>query len=126
MNLLDRLAEKHIDAAVRKGELDNLPGAGKPLELEDLSLVPESLRAAYILLKNSGHLPPELQLRREIASLETLIAAAGGVASDDSRGRRLRFLKLQLGLCANGALSVEEQYGEALLQRFSPASSKDS
>ncbi|WP_420170527.1 DnaJ family domain-containing protein, partial [Paenibacillus larvae] len=39
--------------------MDNLPGQGKPLVLENWSSVPEDLRLAYKILKNSGHLPEE-------------------------------------------------------------------
>lgn len=64
MSLLDQLAEKHILAAQRQGDLDNLAGAGQPLQLDDDSHVPAELRASYRILKNSGYLPPELELRR--------------------------------------------------------------
>ena len=46
------IAEKRIAEAMDKGEFDNLPGRGKPLEIEDLSAVPEDLRMAYKILKN--------------------------------------------------------------------------
>ncbi|HXV49429.1 MAG TPA: DnaJ family domain-containing protein, partial [Candidatus Binatia bacterium] len=57
--LLERLAEQRILEAQRKGDFDNLPGKGKPLEIEDLSALPEDLRMAYHVLKNAHVLPPE-------------------------------------------------------------------
>ena len=51
MWLVDELAEQHIKAALEKGELSNLPGSGKPLQLDDDSHVPPELRAGYRLLK---------------------------------------------------------------------------
>lgn len=54
MLLLESLAEKKIADAVARGELDALPGAGRPLELDDDALVPEDLRMAHRILKNSG------------------------------------------------------------------------
>ncbi|RTR06920.1 DnaJ family domain-containing protein [Halomonas nitroreducens] len=74
MSLVDQLAEAHIRKALDSGELDRLPGRGRPLELDDDSLVPEELRAGYRLLKNAGFLPPELELVREIREVESLIA----------------------------------------------------
>ncbi|ATJ81563.1 DnaJ family domain-containing protein [Halomonas beimenensis] len=74
MTLVDRLAEAQIRQALERGELDRLPGRGRPLELDDDSLVPEALRAGYRLLKNAGFLPPELELVREIREVESLIA----------------------------------------------------
>ena len=66
MSLIQKLAEEKIRTAIDRGDLDDLPGHGKPLELDDNTTVPEELRAAYRLLKNSGYLPPELELRKEI------------------------------------------------------------
>lgn len=53
MSILDEWAERHIEKALKNGEL-SLPGEGKPLVLDDNSHVPESLRASYHLLKNAG------------------------------------------------------------------------
>jgi hypothetical protein len=55
MFLIDKLAEQKIAEAVERGELNNLPGSGKPLHLDDDTLVPEELRAGYRLLKNAGY-----------------------------------------------------------------------
>ena len=60
MMLIDQIAERHIQQAIERGEFDDLPGAGRPLGLEDDALVPEELRAGYRLLRNAGYLPPEL------------------------------------------------------------------
>ena len=60
-DFLTRAAEARINEAVARGEFQELPGAGKPLPGEDLSAVPEELRAAYRVLKNAGYLPPEAQ-----------------------------------------------------------------
>lgn len=76
MLLIDRLAEEKIANAIKRGELDDLPGMGKPLHLDDDPLVPEELRAGFRLLKNAGYLPPNLQLRKEIESVEALIVQA--------------------------------------------------
>lgn len=73
MWLLDQLAEQHIKAAQDKGELSHLPGEGKPLELDDDSHVPSELRAGYRLLKNSGFLPPELEIRRQAIEINDLL-----------------------------------------------------
>lgn len=54
MLLFETLAEKKILDAASRGELDDLPGAGKPLDLDDDALVPEDLRMAHRILKNAG------------------------------------------------------------------------
>jgi len=45
------IAERKIQEAILNGELDNLPGKGKPLQLEDESGIPKELRLAYKILK---------------------------------------------------------------------------
>ncbi|MFM2482693.1 DnaJ family domain-containing protein [Celerinatantimonas sp. YJH-8] len=76
MSLIDQLAEKAITQAIQKGQLDALPGHGKPLKLDDDSQVPESLRIAYRILKNAGYLPPELEDRQLALQFCDLLQAA--------------------------------------------------
>jgi hypothetical protein len=73
VSFLQRIAEQRILEAQREGAFDNLPGKGKPLELEDLSWVPEDLRIGYHVLKNAHVLPPEVELLKDIHSLEDLL-----------------------------------------------------
>lgn len=68
-----KIVEQRILEAQERGEFDNLPGHGKPLELEDDSSIPEDLRVAYKILKNADCLPPELQERKEIRRMEDLL-----------------------------------------------------
>ncbi|WP_312985891.1 DnaJ family domain-containing protein [Atlantibacter sp.] len=73
MWLIDQWAEQRILEAQNKGELDNLPGTGQKLVLDDDTHVPLDLRAGYRLLKNSGFLPPELLQRKEAVKLSELL-----------------------------------------------------
>ena len=75
MDPLFHLAERRIAEAERAGAFADLRGMGKPLELDDLSGVPEWLRASYILLKTAGFVPPELEARREWLTLRDLLEA---------------------------------------------------
>lgn len=59
--MLDFIAEQRIAEAIANGDFDDLPGSGKPLELDDDSLVHEELRLAYRILKNAGFVPPEIE-----------------------------------------------------------------
>jgi len=77
--MLDFIAEQRIAEAITRGELDDLPGAGQPLDLSDDALIPEELRLAYRILKNAGYVPPEVETLNEIAALER-IALDGGNA----------------------------------------------
>lgn len=119
MSLLDDIAERRISEAVGRGEFDDLPGHGRPLTLDDDSMVPEELRAAYRLLKNSGHLPPELELSREIRAVEDLLRRS--VASEERRRaeRRLLALRLRLAHARGGETLLDSgRYDACLLERM--------
>ena len=73
MYAFDAIAERRILQAIARGELDGLPGAGKPLALDDDAMVPEETRVAYRILKNAGFVPAGILERREIARLEALL-----------------------------------------------------
>jgi hypothetical protein len=47
VHFLEFIAEQKLAEAVKAGKLDHLPGAGKPLALDDDAHVPEDLCAAY-------------------------------------------------------------------------------
>ena len=81
----DAIIEAKIAEAQRAGAFDDLPGAGKPLDLIDDRLVPEDVRAAYRILKNAGYVPAELLERKEAADLRKLVAS---IAADDPERRR--------------------------------------
>lgn len=119
MTILDTIAERRIREAQERGEFNALPGAGKPLALENELLVPEELRAAYRLLRNAGFLPAELEPHREIRELETLLAA---VEEEGERRRllsRIRWLHARsaFGRC-RGDLRIEQAYLEKVTERL--------
>ncbi|HKA44989.1 MAG TPA: DnaJ family domain-containing protein [Burkholderiales bacterium] len=111
MSLLDDLAERRIRQALADGEFDDLPGAGLPLDLDSDALVPEELRVAYRLLKNSGFLPPELETSGEIHKLEQLLQT---VEDEDGRSRLLARINFLLARAGRGNLPVESAYYEEL------------
>ncbi len=70
-SLIDQIMNKaHSD-----GLMDNLPGQGQPLQLDDDALVPDEYRLGNRMLKSSGFAPPWIEAQREIeqerAKLET-------------------------------------------------------
>ena len=121
MDILATIAERKIREAMARGELDNLPGKGKPLAMdEDLSGVPAELRMAYKLLKNAGFVPPEVELRKEIVSLREML---GTLEDDEERrrvGRELDFKLLKLGMMRKRPVNLDEfpEYREKIVERL--------
>ena len=110
MRVFDRIAEKKIAEALARGELDDLPGTGRPLALDDDALVPEDLRLAYRILKNAGFVPPEVEAQREIAELERLLYE-GAALDEAARARAAKKLALL-------RTRVEPRYAERVLGRL--------
>jgi hypothetical protein len=127
MTLFSYLAEQRIQEAMRNGEFENLPGHGKPLELEDLSGVPEELRMSFKIMKNAGVLPEEIMLRAECITLEGLLAACHSIGDADTGERKslesklsVKRMRLQALLRERGleSSSVFTEYGEQIRQQL--------
>jgi hypothetical protein len=89
MEAIALLAESKIRTAMAEGKFDGLPGRGRPLPADDMARVPPDLRMGFRLLRNAGCLPPELEARKEVARLGTLMAATGD-AAERKRLSRMR------------------------------------
>lgn len=98
MDALHRIADAKIREAIARGEFDDLPGKGKPLQLEDLSRVPEDLRGGYLLLKGAGVLPEEVELRKELLTLQDLLRACTDAGERDRLRRTVRERSLRLAI----------------------------
>ena len=72
---LDQIVEAIIREAMERGEFDNLPGQGKPIDLTEYFETPEETRLAHSMLKNAGMTPREVDLLKEIAELKQVRAA---------------------------------------------------
>ena len=98
MDLLRKLAEDRIEEAQLEGLFDNLPGKGKPLNLDDDVGVPEDVRLTFKILKNSNCLPIEMELQKEIYNLRQLLNAAIDPGTRREMHRELNFLMLRLNV----------------------------
>ena len=94
----NRIAENRIREAIEQGEFDNLPGAGKPVNLEDYFSTPEDLRMAHSILKNANCRPMEVELLAEIARLEQALSTAGDDAARIALQRDLSHRRTELAI----------------------------
>ncbi len=76
MSSWDRLIEQKIREAIDEGVFDNLPGRGKPLDLDAEIFMDPEWRLAYRLLRSNNFTLPWIEARREIG-LEIKAARAG-------------------------------------------------
>lgn len=74
MTYFDKAVEAVLKEAIERGEFDDLPGKGRPIDLTAYFETPEEVRAAYSILKNAGMVPREVELLREIAELKQIMA----------------------------------------------------
>ncbi|MBT8330116.1 MAG: DUF1992 domain-containing protein [Desulfofustis sp.] len=88
---LQKIAEQRIAKAIEDGTLKTEGWKNRPLPLDDDAFVPDDLKMAYKILKNSGYVPPEIETRKEIQKLEDLI-----VKTEDSHQRVKQMKKLDL------------------------------
>jgi hypothetical protein len=118
VDIFDLIAEQRVLEAIARGEFDNLPGAGRPLELDDDSLVAPELRAAYRMLRNAGYVPEEVRLLGELRTAEQLLASAVDEDERAAASARMQYLLGRLGGSRVMTLRSESQYFERLVSRF--------
>lgn len=122
MEFLDHLVEDRIREAQRRGDLDHLPGAGRPLNLDDDSMVPPELRMAYRILKNAGFAPPEVAGLQELRQLLAGLSDSPEPSDEQKRGRqRLSLLLHRLESAGLGRTSraILAEYESRLLEKLS-------
>ena len=82
----DEVIAKHLEEARRSGELQSVEGFGKRLpEDAGWEATPEEFRLPFKILKNSGYVPPEVEMLRERAALVERVQAT----TDDVERRTL-------------------------------------
>src|SRR6516162_3549288 len=95
---MDPSVEKLIEDWLAENDCEELPGKGKPLNLDEYFRWPEDLRICYSLLKNSGYVPEEVEQMREIKSLEDELLTCSDAISKIRLERELRAAQVKLSL----------------------------
>jgi len=116
----EKIVEERIRRAIENGDFKDLSGAGEPLILEDDSSVPEDLRLAYKILKNADCLPPEIELRKDIARTEDLLTAIPDTAEKYQLLKKLNFLILKLNAMRRTSIDNEmpQYYADRVVSRL--------
>jgi hypothetical protein len=115
-----KIVEERIRKAQRKGEFDNLAGSGRPLKFEEDCHIAEELRLSYKILKNADCLPPEIELKKEIARTEDLLRDMPETVEKYHTLKKLNLLIMKLNSMRNTSLEFEmpQQYSARLVERL--------
>lgn len=115
---MDALVEKHVREAQAQGAFDNLPGAGAPLQLDDDAMVPEELRAAYRVLKNSGYVPPEVEALRDLKEVEHMLERARDDAERNTLIGKFNVLLARAGAMRGKNFAVDQDYFQKIAEKL--------
>ncbi len=120
MSYFWRIAEERIKEAQRAGAFDNLPGKGKPLDLEDLSWVPEDLRIGYLILKNAHVLPPEAELLKDIHTIEDLLKHVEDAGERRALAKSIQFKLIRLDMLKRRSMPLRSirDYSRKLVDKL--------
>jgi hypothetical protein len=123
----EKIAEKKIREAMDNGEFDDLPGKGKPLELEDDRHIAQDIRLAHKILKNANCLPPELELRKEILTMEELLDGVRDTKEKYRQIKKLNYLIMKLNMSRRSSLDLEKHqvYYDRLVDKMEKKDKRD-
>ena len=66
MKRWESLIDQKIREAIERGEFDNLPGKGEPVDLSENPFEDPELRLAHRMLRNAGFAPSWIEERKDI------------------------------------------------------------
>ena len=107
---LNWIAERKIEQAIRDGDLPDLSHwKNRPMPPDDMDHVPPELRMAYRILKNSGYIPEEVALRKEIVVTEDLLANCDDERTRYKQIKKLNYLRFKLECRLGRKLQVDAE-----------------
>jgi len=121
MDSIAFIAEQKILKAMEEGDLNSPRWKNKALPLEDDHMVPDDLKIAYKLLKNSGYLPPEIEERKEIKRIEDLIASTEDEHERLKQMKKLNVLlmKVEEKRAFKSNIATQEDYYRKVVEKIS-------
>jgi hypothetical protein len=120
VDALARIAERKILEAMKEGDLNSEKWKNTPLPLDDDRFVPDDLKMAYKILKNSGYLPPEIETKKEIKKLEDLIACTEEEHIRLKQMKKLNVLlmKLEAKRSTPANIATQDDYYRKVVERI--------
>jgi DnaJ family protein C protein 28 len=101
--------DKQIREAMERGEFDHLPGAGKPLDLDENPFAPEDWRLAFKILKDNNVAPEWIEIGKQIRDEMSALAQ---LLERQTQWQRERLAKTKL-LAPDKAIAERERLAQA-------------
>jgi len=98
MSSFDKIVEAMIREAQERGEFDNLPGKGKPIDLNAYFETPEEVRMAQSVLKNAGMTSLEVMILKEIAELRQILPSLTDEAKKQEVRKQIQQKQIEFNL----------------------------
>lgn len=102
-DIFARIALGKIEEAYENGEFEKLSCKGQHIDLRDWANTPKEMRAAYTILKNSGFVPEEVRLLKEVAVLKRKIEQSANEEERDKLEIKLSDTQLKYNLLLDQA-----------------------
>lgn len=121
MDSLARIAERKIAEAMKTQDFTSEKWKNKPLPLDIDRNIPDDLKMAYKILKNSGYLPPEIEDKKEVQRLEELIAATEDEHERLRQMKKLNVLLMKIDAKRTSPSNIQQQddYYRKVVERIS-------
>ena len=118
-SVIQEIAEHRIREAMEEGQMENLPGQGQPLQPESDTHIPQEMRMAYKILKNSGHIPPEIEEEKQIQNMLDLLEHCQDEQERYRQMQKLNVLiaKINAGRRVPVQLEKEQIYYQKVIER---------
>lgn len=128
MDSLARIAERKILEAMKTRDFTSEKWKNKALPLEDDRHIPDDLKMAYKILKNSGYLPPEIEEKKEVQRLEELIAATEDEHERLRQMKKLNVLMMKIDAKRSKPSNIaqQEDYYRKVVERITVRKQNDS
>src|SRR5215216_3808814 len=94
----DQIVEAMIKEAMERGEFDNLPGKGKPVDLTEYFETPDEVCLANSVLKGADMISREVDLLKEIAELKQVLAAMVGEQKKQEITKKIQQKQMECSL----------------------------
>jgi hypothetical protein len=116
----EKIVEERIQAAQKNGDFDDLPHFEEPLVNTDERFVSEELRLSFKILKNADCLPPEIELKKQIDHIGSLLEGMPDTEEAYHLLKKMNLLVLKLNSIRQGhiAFEIPQKYHGKLMRRF--------